>query len=278
MKFTVPIPATTGEYEITPGMARAWLKERNQRNRSLRPAYAKQMARDMASGAWTFNGETFKFDRAGNLIDGQHRLAALVESGTTQRALVVVGLSPEAMETIDTGAKRTVSDVITMGGEWEGVPSAILAATARIGVRMDRGTFTNKSEIPTTSEMLTWIENNSEIAQHAKYAGANSRAFNSQPALTAYAMMRTARLDVFQSAQFFDKWLHLNDLTMAADGPGDPVAAMVRRFNSASANKERLPQPTRLWAIFRAWNAVRAKEELTRMILPGQNVKIPEPK
>lgn len=63
-------------------MAETWLS-RNSNNRNLRGQVIASYARDMKSGAWVLNGETVKIASNGQLLDGQHRLNAVVESGQT---------------------------------------------------------------------------------------------------------------------------------------------------------------------------------------------------
>lgn len=102
--------------KITPVMATAWL-ERCEANRPLCDATVKLYARQMAAGTWPINGETIKFDEAGNLIDGQHRLWAIVESGVTIECFVVRGVATGAFDTIDVGKKRSPGDLLSIAGE-----------------------------------------------------------------------------------------------------------------------------------------------------------------
>ena len=85
-------------------------------------------AADMGDGHWQFNGEAVKFAGDGSLLDGQHRLAAIIEADVVLPLLVVRGLASSAQETVDGGAKRKFSDVLKLRGE----PNADhLAAVAR---------------------------------------------------------------------------------------------------------------------------------------------------
>src|SRR5439155_25117462 len=111
-----PIPSVPTVVDVDPATASAWL-QRNLHNRHLREEAVSSMARDMAAGRWQYTGEAVKFSKAGNLLDGQHRLAAVVKSETTIPILVVPGLPDSAQEVIDTGAKRTASDVLYLSGE-----------------------------------------------------------------------------------------------------------------------------------------------------------------
>jgi predicted nucleic acid-binding Zn ribbon protein len=76
-------PAASIVY-VTPEMAERWLGH-NKVNRNLRNRRVDQFARDMRSGRWQLTGEAIKFGKSGNLIDGQHRLWAVIESGCTSR-------------------------------------------------------------------------------------------------------------------------------------------------------------------------------------------------
>src|ERR1044072_4271424 len=66
------------EISITPLEAVYIVKSRNPHNRPIREAHLEKLARDMRTpGAWLFNGDTLRFDRDGNLLDGQHRMLAM---------------------------------------------------------------------------------------------------------------------------------------------------------------------------------------------------------
>ena len=67
---------------VTPELAEFWLTQ-NSANRNVRREVWKAYARDMAAGAWKVTAETIKMSPAGRLLDGQHRLQAVVASGVT---------------------------------------------------------------------------------------------------------------------------------------------------------------------------------------------------
>src|SRR4051794_2644385 len=91
--------------QVTPEIAREWL-ESNHNNRPLRGDNVKALARDMRNDDWRLVGDPIRIDRLGNLIDGQHRLAAVVDSGVTIPFYVATGLEPEDKRVIDAGIKR----------------------------------------------------------------------------------------------------------------------------------------------------------------------------
>jgi hypothetical protein len=89
----------------------------NANNRHLRDGYVNTLAAEMLAGRWRENtSETIKIAKTGMIIDGQHRLSAVVASGKSIRFLVATGLDERVMDVIDTGLKRTAGDVLNLKG------------------------------------------------------------------------------------------------------------------------------------------------------------------
>ena len=102
---------------ITPAMAAKYLELNRLPNRHLKPAHIQILAREMREGRWQCNGETIIFDKEGNIIDGQHRLHAIVLSKTTIETYIVRGISPDVLPTLDRGSLRSIGDLLGMRGE-----------------------------------------------------------------------------------------------------------------------------------------------------------------
>lgn len=100
---------------ITPEVALEMLKV-NTRNRPLNKRQVVYYADQMIRGQWQLNGEPIILSDGNVLLDGQHRLAAIVKSQTTQDVLVVKGVDGNTFSTIDTGKVRTKSDVFALEG------------------------------------------------------------------------------------------------------------------------------------------------------------------
>jgi hypothetical protein len=98
---------------ITPKLAEAYL-ESNTANRKARSAHVARLANDMAKGRWLMNGAAIVFNGDGSLLDGQHRLMAIVDSGLAMEMLVVRGVSRLAMPTIDANVPRTAADAMAL--------------------------------------------------------------------------------------------------------------------------------------------------------------------
>lgn len=102
---------------VTPKQAADWLETTNGHNRSLSTRYVDRLTQAFERGEYLFTGDTVKFDTEGNLIDGQHRLAAVVQYSKPLPMLLVEDLPFEVIHVIDAEARsRSLGDVLRIGG------------------------------------------------------------------------------------------------------------------------------------------------------------------
>lgn len=121
--------------EVTPAMAQKLLDNRAP-NRGVSDAYVNQLSADMKTGAWRVTGVPVVVNDKEQLIDGQHRLAAVVASGCTISMTICYGVSdPHAQRNIDTGRKRPIAQVLQM---FEGVKNATRAVAVMRNIVMLR--------------------------------------------------------------------------------------------------------------------------------------------
>ena len=88
----------------------------NYRNRTARMSLVKKYARAFFRNEWALNGETVIISNTGVLMQGQHRLMACVQTGIPFTTLVVFGVDPISLDTIDTGKSRTQNDILKIDG------------------------------------------------------------------------------------------------------------------------------------------------------------------
>lgn len=100
---------------ITPVLAEEYLRH-NKKNRQLRKNLVSYYAKQMKDGQWMLNGEGIIFNEEGILVDGQHRLAAVAESGVNVEMLVVRNADKDSFSTIDSGLSRKTSDIFFVKG------------------------------------------------------------------------------------------------------------------------------------------------------------------
>lgn len=96
--------------DVTPQQAKNWLKL-NTLNRPLRPSYVDYLADSMKRGEWVVNHQPVALN-GNRLIDGQHRLMAVIQSGLSAvKMAVVTDAETTTFDTIDIGAKRSHADI-----------------------------------------------------------------------------------------------------------------------------------------------------------------------
>ena len=97
--------------EITAELSKHILAYFNGKNRRMKQAKVRKFLLAMKNGQWRATNQGIAFDEKGNLIDGQHRLKALLKYGefknpddlsqTSLKMLVVGGIPPETKDVID---------------------------------------------------------------------------------------------------------------------------------------------------------------------------------
>lgn len=101
---------------LTPEMA-TQLLEHNTLNRPLNDQHVKRIAGQILAGKWKFNGDTIKLSIKKDVLDGQHRLWAVVEAKVPIETIIVEGIEADAFATIDTLRKpRSGADVLALKG------------------------------------------------------------------------------------------------------------------------------------------------------------------
>ena len=99
---------------IDPDLARLMLEQNIQNNRKLKMSWVKALADNMQRGTFLLTSQGIAFDKDGHLIDGQHRLRAVIMSGCAVPMRVTYGCEHRTVGVIDAGSRRTASDVAKM--------------------------------------------------------------------------------------------------------------------------------------------------------------------
>lgn len=255
---------------ITPAQAKKWLASKNKDNRGLRMGMVNAYARDIESGNWKFTGDAIRFNGDGTLIDGQHRLAAVVKSGKAIQSVVMRGLESESKFVFDTGAKRSLSDVLHYKGY---MYNALLAAAIRWCAQYERGalaSYESGFNLVSTSEALAWLEKNKRIAANAKIVGSSGIPYGSvkSPLIAILHWDKTA-----EAMGFFESLRDGENLRK-----GHPIYSL-REMLAQEYARDKRTKTTRVmqaWTI-KAWNAYvqgeRATSSMLRFIPGGMNAE-----
>ena len=115
--------------KMTPKLAESiLLKSANQRQRPLVATQVRKIARAIQDNQWKTTHQPIAIDPDGILIDGQHRLAAVVMSGLNVEMLVAWDADPDTFDIIDTGRSRTPGATLAIAGYTN---TNVLAASSR---------------------------------------------------------------------------------------------------------------------------------------------------
>jgi hypothetical protein len=120
--------------DINPTTAAQYL-ESMEGNRAVRQSRVDFYAAQMRAGLWRETHQGIAFDHQLHMIDGQHRMWAIVESGCTIRIMVTRGVNAEDVVVVDSNLPRNFSDVAHYAG-WTTTNStaAAIAKIIAIGV------------------------------------------------------------------------------------------------------------------------------------------------
>lgn len=270
LPVTKPASITSEIVKITPAIAEKMLGK-NVRNRHVSARVVEKYRRAMTAREWTITGEAIKFAANGDLLDGQHRLAAVIECGLTIPMLVVKGLPSSAQDVMDTGRARTVGDQLGIGGFPD---AALLAAVAR-AVILYRADEMAARRTVTTPEVRELVEGNTLIAFATARARPISKACDLRPAVAGACVYLLMQVDDVKAAEFFDRMIDGANLPA-----GSPILALRARLRALRDERTTLPMDALISLVFRTWNAWRQRRSLTSLPLyrNGELIPCPVPK
>jgi hypothetical protein len=98
--------------DVDPQRASEILQKCNRMNRRLRPGTVKKYSKIMKAGQWHLSPEPVIVSDTGRLLNGQHRLSAVVDADVSVPFLFVYGPDESTFEVLDRGATRTVADAL----------------------------------------------------------------------------------------------------------------------------------------------------------------------
>ena len=101
---------------ISPEKAKNYLTCNFKNNRIVKKMWIKELATLMRKKEFYLSWDCLCFNESGILINGQHRLYAVIEANETIAFCVVRNMPHKVAKLLDNGKKRTQSERITVGG------------------------------------------------------------------------------------------------------------------------------------------------------------------
>lgn len=256
---------------VTPANAANWL-QRNNINRPVKRRQVAKYARDMANGDWQYTGDAIKFAPDGELVDGQHRLMAVVLSNVPIDTEVLYDIPREAQDVMDAGAGRTASDMLALRGMSH---ATTVGAAAKLGLGVEMGAERPGSVFVTHPEIRHWIEKHPGIHDSAALAVHLQRRADCPGSVLAYTHLVLSDIDSDQATQF---WVDVADKVNLPYR--DPALSLANRFAEQRRNRAQTQKHVYLSLIYRAWNARREGRIIAQIRTHhnGHVIPVPTPK
>lgn len=266
--------------KITPAMA-ANLLSSNEGNRKISKRAVAFLSRQMKDGDWKLTHQPIAIDKEGKLLDGQHRLTALIDSGTTQEFPVAYDVPRENFAVIDTGKSRLSGDVLSIKGYKN---ANQLAATARFilnfsdgdisnAIAQNRGGKTSKHKVVTNETILKFVENNRDLADdipeitHHYYS--HFKFIPPSYAIGIYYLLKDKYPKLVY--EFYDK------LFLGIDIPKDSAVRYLRdRLINDSSNQKSITKKNKLALFIKAWNSFKKNESVGGLRYDSKKEEFPE--
>lgn len=257
---------------VTPEMAARWL-DANVVNRRIRESKVIQYASDMAAGRWTHSNDAICFAPDGTLLNGQHRLTAVVRSGATIVMLIIHGMPSHSMATMDAGIARTAADALGFAGEMN---SHLLASTARQAIIYTDGRIYQDTKVQAVShsEILDFVADNPEIRHSVSVIGGIRSHIDAPPtplALTHWIV--AARAGTAVTDHFFHQLAHRTN-----EPRGSAVLAIDSRLREIKRNRAKVTTRALVYMLVKGWNYYAADKRVSSITLSSKaGTRIPEP-
>jgi hypothetical protein len=261
------------EQTITPELAKEYLLK-TKLNRRLSETNVNYLFIQMKQGNWMQTADCIKFGTDGSLLDGQHRLSAIVKLGEPVKMMVAEGLKPEVFTVLDTGKSRSAADVLA-ASNFKAAHN--LAALARAIIlykagRYDKDSGHNKT-VASNKSILEFVEKHEELIEIVTFCHNEIYyKFRFIP-LSTLGMIYfvLAKKNQLKCDEFFHKLAEGVDL-----GVTNPIRHLREKLIKDSSNKTKLKARDKAALMIYTWNNFLQNKKVTQLLLP-RNYTFPKP-
>ena len=245
---------------VTPSFAKELL-EANISNRRVKSPVFLQYANDMLHNRWKEDtGELIKISKTGVVLDGQHRLLAVIKSGVSIYFHFAFDLEDNVFDVLDTGSSRNATDVFRVKGikQENTIPSIIsmynlLVSGKKAGIQKNYKS-TNAVLIEQYYEDENFWQN---IARKShSYYLAFAKILPPSYIGGFYAYFN--KLNEEKSEEFF------NQLATGISITNDSISLLRNKLMQDKMSLRKMPPTLKIALIIKAWN----------YFVKGQTVKI----
>ena len=245
-------PEGSVKMTITPELAQEMLAF-NAHNRPAAESTIRHYARQMKSGDWRYTGVPVIFSDAGRVIDGQHRLRAVMASGASIQSDVKFGAPDEAFLYIDSGKKRTGGDIFAINGIKNYTHSAAITKFVAGYLMSPNDRDGSRNLIITSAELLSFYQSSPDIQDGVPIYSKFRKNRLAQPAVMAGLYVIFARKCRRDAERFFGIVIE----GFGASSKNDPALVLHRKMIEAATSGTPLSRLETIGLTIGAWNRMR---------------------
>jgi hypothetical protein len=239
---------------ITPRRAKFYLIFLHPNQRELNSRRLKIYADEMASGSWQVSPDNIAFDTQGYLVNGRHRLEAVVKSGVTIKSGVTTDMPEESFPFMDLGQKRNAKQIVRSNGQ---VP--VHADALKVIAGLSNGQFERTQNVAvTTAKLMEIAERYSRYAEELE--SGSVRGYN--------AVLRAVVILAIEEGMSLDKVARFPLVlrTWMPETQNDrPIMGWVRYNNGKSKNTGFNTQKSDMFVAQRVVRAVHLDERISKV-------------
>jgi hypothetical protein len=255
-----------GKIEVPVEIARYILLHKNPCNRRMNAKHVAWLRSKMEQGRWRYNGDSIRFDKDGNLVDGQNRLMAAIQLGVSLVTSIVKNLARESFSTIDQGRGRSGEDTVDVAGK-HGHPNvrgdiSRLSPALRVVWKYFNGQMLRRQKVdndtiklaldqfPGVSESVEWIMSLSK-----------DKTINISESMLAAAHYIFQRLDRKMASNFMEQVMTGRNLD-----DRDPAFVLRRKITQTGNKIKAGDEPAyKLALLIKSWNTMRKGGTIQRL-------------
>lgn len=259
---------------VTPSLAESLLN-RNTKNRPLYNGMVTKMVNSMVDGEWLYDGTPIIFDQNGVLINGQHRLTALIKAKKTLTFKIEFGYLPSTFSTIDTGRSRSGGDVLTIAGikfprETSTTANFIFNFTRNIISESSRKNRQERNTSLSNTQLINFVQSNNQIVESVdfilktkKKMGRNFKSLVPLYFLTGFHFIFDQKNSELAN-EFIYKFITGENLSM-----NSPIYVLRERLELSKISKhDFLNHQEKVKLFVLAWNKYRKNETVKMLKMP----------
>ena len=237
---------------LTPDMARDMMRK-NTHNRPIKRNHLAFLIREMVEGRWKMNGDPIRIGKDGSLIDGQHRLVAIIQTGISINTVLMTGMDLDVFETIDSGASRSHGDTLAVAGQSNSrnLSAALIVVDELLAGKTD---FKRTKKI-SNAEILVLMEKHVAIKNSLHWARPTRNIVPYSVSVALHYLFSQTSPEKADS--FFEK---------IRDGIGlkydDPAYLLRQRLISNATTKGKITRRYMIALFIKAWNAYSSSRSL----------------